>query len=250
MKIYIEDGQDIPAVKITQDGDPAPSGYTEVTSIVDIASYGSKAVDPSIKGWSDKKCVRDKLRTAVYTKMQIAIPSDVENPSKWANLDAAEKSIAVHWFLVGKEEFQTEVVNDDRYWVLEAEKYRKWTMDVKDFRLKIMEAIVFRRTVSLADAKQILADLSQIYVDTVVDIDAGTKKLNQKVRIRKMGDMYVEGITSLADDGEAAIKDFVNSEAGTPFASNGFRNYGYAFRTGHDADTVANELLEVINSEW
>lgn len=250
MKIYKENGETHPAIIVQDDVTAAPSGYTEITDIEGIAFYGVKAIDPQISGWSDKKCVRDKLKIAIYTKMQVAAPADVEDPAKWNNLTAAEKSVACHWFLVGKESFQLEVVNDDRYWVLEAEKYREWTMEVKDFRLKIMEAIVFRRTVALTDAKQILADLSQIYKDTEVDIDGATKKLNKKVRVKRMNDMYREGITSLADDGESGLRDFVNSEAGTPFENNGFRNYAYAFRTGHTANSVADEIIQVIDSTW
>jgi hypothetical protein len=250
MKIYIENGETHPAIKVLQDADPAPPDYTEVIDIEGIANYGVKAIDPYIKGWYDKKCVRDKLKIAVYTKMQVTLPQHVEDPAKWANLTAVEKSIACHWFCVNKQEFQTEVKDDDRYWIVEAEKYREWTMAAKNFRLKIMEAIVFRRVLNLADAKQVLADLSQIYLDTEIDIDDITKKLKKKVRVRRMANMYLEGFTNLADDGEAAIEDFVNSEAGTPFATDGFRNLTYQFRTGHTADSVADELLKVIRSEW
>lgn len=250
MKIYKENGETYPAIIIQDDVTAAPVGYTEVTDIVGISQYGCQGIDPKISGWYDKKCVRDKLSTAIYTKMGVAAPADVEDPTKWNLLTDAEKSIAVHMFIVGKEEFQLEVVNDDRYWILEAEKYRRWTMEVKDFRLKLMESIVFRRTLSLADAKQIIADLSQIYIDTVIDIDGATNKLQNSVRIRKMNDMYVEGLTSLADDGEVALADYLQETAGTPFEGNGFLSYAYTFRTGHTAASVSAEIMKVINSEW
>ena len=223
---------------------------TELTDIVIVHSIGESLIDVYTPGWTDKKCVRDRLKTLVYTKMQVSVPSDAELQSKWDLLTAEEKSIAVHWFLVGKQEFQEEIVNDDRYWIIQAENYRKWTERVKEQRLHIMEAIVFRRVVDVSHAKQILADLSQIYKDTVIDIDDVTNRVNNKVRIRRMADMYIEGFTSLADDGEAALRDFINSETGTPFEGNGFRNYTYTFRTGHTANSVADELLTVIDSTW
>ena len=251
MKIYIENGQiKHPAIIVQDDTTSAPLGYTEGNSIEDISYYGLKAIDPKISGWSDKKCVRDKLKIAVYTKMQITSPLDVEDQNKWDLLSDREKSIAAHWFLVGKESFQLEVVNEDRYWVIKAIEYRKWTEEVKTFRLRIMEAIVFRRTSSISDAKQILSDLSQIYVGTIIDIEDSTKKLREKVRVKRMNDMYVEGITSHEDDGEAGLRDFVNSEAGTPFENNGFRDYTYSFRENHTANSVADEILEVIDSKW
>ena len=251
MKIYKESTGTHPAVKIQDDATAAPAGYVEVTSIEEIERFGVQSIEISTSGWYDKKCVRAKLKTAIYTKMQIAAPADVENQAKFDLLTAAEKSIACHWFAVGKESFQLEVVNDDRYWVVKATEYRDWTVDVRQTRLAIMEAIVFRRVVDLSYAKDILADLSQITKDTVIDIDDLTKKLISKVRSKRMSRMYVEGLESEADDGIVAIKDFIDSTVGTPFENNGFRGLDASkFRTGHTPDSVADELLKVIDNTW
>jgi hypothetical protein len=251
MKIYIEDNQPIPAVKVLPDGDPPPTGYTEATSIVDIQKYGEEAIDLATSGWYDKKCVREKLKTAVYTKMQIVNPEDVNNPTNWNYLDDAEKSIACHWFFVGNDAFFDEVKNDDRYWTCEAEKYREWTEVVRRVRLNLMEALVFRRTNDLGYAKDILADLDQITKDTVIDIDDITKKLNTKVRGKKMTSMYISGLESEENDGIVAIVDYINSTVGTAFEGNGFRGLDPTkFKTGHTPDTVADELLTIVDNEW
>lgn len=226
------------------------SNEVEVTDISTVEDMGCKMMSINTPGWIDKKCVRDKLKNLIYTKMQIATLSDIEDQAKWDLLSDAEKSIAAHWFFVGKESFLFEVKNDQRYWDIKSMEYRKWTQDVKEKRLDLMEAIVFRRILDVSDSKQVLADMTQIYLDTVIDIDAVTNKLNQKVRVRRIARMYVEGLTNQADDGEAAIRDYINSEAGTPFATNGFRNLTCTFRGSHTADSVADELLTVIDSTW
>ena len=251
MKIYIEDGQAIPAVKVLRDSEPSPPGFTEVVDIPGIAKFGEQVIDVRTPGWYDKKCVREKLKTAVYTKMQIATPADTENQANWDLLTAEEKSIAAHWFLVGRESFLLEVVNDLRYWTVEAMLYRDWTMVARLHRLEAMEAVVFLRIWDLGYAKDVLADLAQITKDTVIDIDDVTDKLKSKVRIKRMTRMYVDGLESEADDGIVAIKDYIDSTAETPFENNGFRGLDpIKFRAPHTPDTVADELLEIINNDW
>jgi len=252
MKIYKESTGDYPAVKVQDDATPTPSGYVEVTDIVELERYGVQGIDINISGWYDKKCVRGKLKTAVYAKMQVTAPADVEDQAKFDLLTDEEKSIATHWFLVGKEDFQLEVVNDDRYWSVKAHEYRCWTMAVRQERLEIMEAIVFRRVLDVAYAKGVLADLNQITKDTVIDIHDLTKELVNPVKSKRMTRMYVEGLESEENDGVVAIKDYIDETAGTPFANGkGFRGLDSSkFRTGHTPDSVADELLKVIDNTW
>jgi hypothetical protein len=114
-----------------------------------------------------------------------------------------------------------------------------------------MEALVFRRTNDLGYAKDILADLDQITKDTVIDIDDITKKLNTKVRGKKMTSMYISGLESEENDGIVAIVDYINSTVGTAFEGNGFRGLDPTkFKTGHTPDTVADELLTIVDNEW
>ncbi|MHA1288818.1 MAG: hypothetical protein ACTSPB_15600 [Candidatus Thorarchaeota archaeon] len=256
MKIYVEDIENLPAVLVQLDSEPAPTGYdndyVEVVEIEDILKYGLEKINPSTKGWYDKKCLRDMLKIAVYTKMQILSPSDVDNVVNWGFLNDAEKSIAAHWFLIGREEFLLEVVNDLRYWTIEAMNYRNWTMEARSNRLNMMEAIVFMRIVDLSYAKDVLADLSQITKDTVIDIDDVTNKLNSRVRIKRMTRMYIDGLESEAHDGVVAIIDYIDETAGTPFQNgNGFRGLDASkFRDGHSPDSVADELLEVMEGTY
>lgn len=250
MKIYKKDNEAIPAIVVQEDNVSDPTGYTEVTSILELIKLGVNSTDISIKGWTDKLCFRSKLKTLVYTKMQIASPEDVENQMNWDRLDADEKSAAAHFFLIGKESFLLEVVNDLRYWSLEAMKYRNWTQKVREQRLDTMESIVFLRIANIVDAKLILADLNQIAKDTVIDRDDLTKKLNANVKVKRLGRMYIQGLENVADDGVVALKDFIDSTAGTPFNDNGIRNSSYAFRTGHTASSVADELLTVIDGTF
>lgn len=250
MKIYKEDGENIPAVQVLQDADPAPNGYSEVTDIVEACELGTKAISISTPGWTDKLCFRDKIKTLVYTKMQIAAPEDVNDPAKWALLTAGEKSVAAHLFLVGLDAFLLEVVNDSRYWLIKAGEYRNWTQAVRQERAERAEAVVFMRMEHVGDAKLVLADLSQISKDTVLDVDDVSKKLNDKARVKRLNRMYIEGLEDEEHDGVVAIKDWIQSKVGTPFENNGFKNLTYPLKSGHTYDSVANEMLAILDGTF
>jgi hypothetical protein len=124
MKLYTEDGQAIPAVQVLPDADPAPTGYTEVTTIESFLEYGLNTTDESIPTWTDKLSFRNQLKIMIYTKMGVVVPADADDPAKWNLLNAAEKKIACDYFVVGNEAFFLEVKNDARYWVVAAGEYR------------------------------------------------------------------------------------------------------------------------------
>ena len=251
MKIFVRDKDTTTEHFFPQSDTYTPSGNEEqVTDIVEFERAGKIIIDSSIQYGRDKKSLREGLKTLVYTKMQIAVPADVENQAKWDLLTAEEKSIAAHWFLVGKDAFQLEVNNNDKYWTIQAANYRHWTMEDRSYRLKLMESLVFRRVLNLQDAKQILADMTQLTKDTAIEIDDVTHLLTSKVRVSRLTRMYIEGLESEEDDGVAALKDYIDSTSGTPFETNGFRNLAYSFRTGHTANSVADELIEIIDSVW
>jgi len=250
MRLYKENGEIYPAVKILQDADPAPAGYTEVTDIEEVYALGQNAISISTPGWTDKLCFRSKLKTLIYTKMQIAAPADVSDPAKWALLSDAEKSIAAHLFLVAEDAFLLEVKDDSRYWLIEAGKYRNWTQAVRTERAERAESIVFMRMQNLGDAKLVLADLSQISKDTVLDVDDITKGLKVKAKVKRLNRMYIEGLEDEEHDGIVAIKDWIQSKAGTPFETNGFKNLSYPLKTGHTYDSVANEMLSILDGTF
>mgnify|MGYP007073179287 FL=1 len=251
MKIFVRDKQTTSIHYFVEQDAYTPAGNEEeVTDIVTTENVGLKLVNLQTIGWRDRKAVRDRLKTLVYTKMGVAIPADTEDPAKWNLLTDEEKSIAVHWFLVGKADFQNEVKNDDTYWICEGQKYRKWTNEVRQQRLEFIESIVMKRMAVLDEAKQVLADMNQISKDTLLDFDDVSKVLNNKVRLRPLTRLYVAGLESEADDGVAALRDYLNSEAGTPFATNGFRNLTYSFNSPHTADTTADECIDVIDGKW
>lgn len=251
MKIYKENGEDIPAIKVQDDFTSAPSGYTEVTTIDELMHLGVNSTNINISGWSDMLSFRDKLKELVYTKMQIALPTDVEDQSKWDLLTDSEKRAAASFFLVSKESFLLEVENDLRYWSIMAMEYRDWTQSVRYKRLELMEAIVFLRIQNLKDAKLILADLNQIAKDTVIDKDDLTKKLINPVKIKRMGRMYIEGFDNEEDDGVVALRDYINETPNTPFENGkGFRGLSYAFKGTNTASSVADELLDVMDGKF
>lgn len=250
MRVYLEDLVHIPNVIALPDGEDPPAGYTETTDAVKIANLGLDAAKLKNPGWFDKKCVRDKLRELIYLRMGITSPADVEDPDKWNNLSNEEKYVATHWFLVAKHEFQNEIVNNRRYWSIEALKYREWSMEVRRARLGLMEGLVFTAIQSLTDAKQILKDLEQIPAGSeAFEFDAEGKLVN-KVHIKSLSKAYVEGIQALSQDGIIGLRDFINSEVGTPFEGNGFRSYSYTCRGGYTIDSLADELVDIIDSKW
>lgn len=252
MKIYKQNGQAIPDIKVLKDSSDAPSGFSEVTDIVEIANYGSQRISIDTSGWFDKKCIRERLKIAIYTKMQVSDPSHVNDQSKWDLLTDEEKHVAAHWFTVNKDDFLLEVNDSLRYWTIQALEYRNWTMAARTQRMNIMEAIVYLRMNDVGYAKDVLSDLSQIMEDTVIDIDDVTKKLKGKVRIKRMTRMYIDGLESEAHDGVVAIKDYIDETANTPFQNGkGFRGLDSTkFRPNHTPDTVADELLAVIDGTF
>lgn len=261
MKLFVRD-KDTSTEHIFAEAD----GYTpagneqEVTDIVEIEDFGLRIVNIENKGWFDRKAVRDRLKVSVYTKMGVALPADVEDQTKWDLLTAAEKSIAAHWFLVGKHSFQDEVVDDTannrRYWKCEALKYRDWTTQARERRLQLMEAVVFCGILDVNDAKDIMKQLDQISKDEEFEFDASLATPNTKaklvspVRFKKMRSMYQDGIQSKAEDGIDALRDYIDSTAGTLYENNGFRSYTYATRGSYTIDTLADELLSVIDGTW
>jgi hypothetical protein len=250
MKLYIEDGQNFPAVKVQQDADPAPPGYTEVTGIEDFVRYGLNTTNDDTVGWIDRLCFRDQLKTMIYAKMGVVTPADVDDPAKWNLLNANEKSIACHYFVVAAEAFFTEVNSDPRYWILQSGEYRRWTQDARTQRTNLCEAVIFMRMLNLGDAKLILADMNQVCKDTVLDIDGATNQLNQSAPVKRMNQMYIEGLEDQANDGVAAIKDWIQSTVGTPFEGNGFMDLAYPFKVGHTSASVRDELLSIIDGTF
>jgi len=251
MKIYKENNEaEYPAVIVQDDVAAAPVGFTEVTDIEGIAKYGLQAVDKYTPGWRDRKAVRDKLKVAIYTKMQVAAPADVENPVNWNRLTAPEKHIATHYFLVGNHDFQNEVVNDRAYWAIEAGNYREWTMGIKEHRLAWMEATVFLALVDVQDSLKVLEELDQITKGVEEFIFDLSNKLVKSVKTKRLARLYVNGIQSQASDGIAGLEDWVNSTAGTPFEGNGLRSITYPMRGTYTANSLADEILEIINGTW
>lgn len=249
MKIYIEDNEANPATKILVDSDPAPIGYTETTDIVTIEKVGMEALNEPVVGWRDKKNVRSKLKDLVYAKMGVTVPADVEDDTKYDLLTDAEKYIALHWFILGKEEWQTALISDDFYWTDKAADYRDWSKECRALRLRRMEALVFRRMLNLEEAKDVMLDLQQILQGTPIPLDGGGNTTS-KVRIRKLNDTFVDGVEGTLEDNAGSfvfesLSDYIDSRAGTSFANNGFRQLAYTFRGSHTADTVADELLNI-----
>ena len=158
MKIYKEQGEDLPAIKVLIDSAPIPSGYIEVTDIFEFKLLASNSWDLDIIGWTDKLCFRKKLKQMVYLKMGVVDSDDVNDQSKWDLLSEAEKRIAAEYFLVYKKSFQLEVENSDRYWIVKASEYRDWIQECRERRLSLWKVIVFARGVNIEHANVILTD--------------------------------------------------------------------------------------------
>jgi len=250
MKLYIEDGETRPAIKVLPDTDPAPTGYSEVVDIEDAYKYGLQAISPEIVGWADELALRSHLKIMVYTKMQVTLAVHVDTQANWDYLTAAEKSIAAHYFFVGNESFLLEVENDDRYWMTKSGEYRTWSQEVRRKRADLAESILFMRMQNTADAKQALADLNQIALDTYMDIDDVSKTLQNKVRVKKLNTQYIEGLEGEANDGVVAVRDWISSTVGTPYENNGFMSLTFPFKGSHTNASVRDELLAALDGTY
>lgn len=91
MKIYKEDNEAIPGIKVLPDADQAPAGFSEIVDIEEAHRYGIKKVSKGLAGWTDRLSFRSKMKQMIYTKMQIASPEDVNDQAKWDLLSPAEK---------------------------------------------------------------------------------------------------------------------------------------------------------------
>ena len=250
MKLYKEDSEALPAYQILPDADPAPSGFTIVTDIVEASIHSLKKIDSDTEGFRDKLSYREFIKGLVYTKMGVAVHADAANQAKWDLLSPDEKEIACDLFLVGVESFFLGVTNDIKVWDMKAAVYRCWTMEARQERSELAEAIVFNRMVDKADAKQALADLTQIALDTVIDIDDVSKKLQSKVRVKRLNRQYVEGLEDEEHDGVIAVRDWISSTAGTPYASNGFMNLGYDLTGSHTYENVRDDMIAALDGTY
>ena len=90
MKLYVENNEAIPAIKVLQDSDPAPSGYTEKTSIEDWYKYGGEVLG-AFFGFNYLTW-RNKILNLVV---------GIVNPdySNWIGLNADQKAIAIELIL-------------------------------------------------------------------------------------------------------------------------------------------------------
>ena len=182
--------------------------------------------------------------------LQVAVPADVDNQTNWDYLTSDEKAIACNYFVVGKEDFFLEVVNDLRHWTVLSGEHRRWTMEARSHRAELAESILFMRMQNLPDAKQCMADLHQIAKDTVIDIDDVTNKVSEKVRVKSLSQQYVEGLEDEANDGVVAVRDWVSSTVGTPYESNGFMNLSYPLKGTHTSASVRDEILSALDGEY
>jgi len=62
--------------------------------------------------------------------------------------------------------------------------------------------------------------------------------------------MYIEGLADEANDGVVAIKDWIQSTVGTPFETNGFMNLSYPFQAGHTSQSVADEMVAILDGTF
>lgn len=250
MKLYIEDGESIPAIKVLPDVEPAPPGYSLVTDIVQSWEYGKVSLKAGVAGWSDELSLRTHLKTMIYTKMQVVAPADVGNQVNWDRLSSAEKRIAAEYFMVGEESFLAEVNDDDRYWMRKSGEYRSWSKAARTERAELAESILFMRMQNPGDAKQALADLNQIALDTVIDIDDTTKKVKGKVRVKRLNAQYVEGLEDAEHDGVVAVRDWIKSTVDTPYENNGFMSLGYPFKGSHTSASVRDEMIAALDGTF
>jgi len=90
MKLYVENNEEIPAIKVLQDSDPAPSGYTEKISIEDWHQYGGEVLD-AFFGFNYLT-----WRTQIFNLVIGIVNPDYSN---WIGLNANQKTIAINLIL-------------------------------------------------------------------------------------------------------------------------------------------------------
>jgi len=250
MKLYKENSGTRPAAVILPDSDSTPEGFIQITDIVDASEVGLSKIKTSQEGFRDKLSYRSLIKDLVYAKMGVTLPEHVGEQAKWDELDDQEKQVACNLFIVKKESFFIEVVNDIKHWDLKAADYRCWSMSARTCRAELAEGILFNRIADPAKSKQLLADLSQIALDTVIDIDDVTKKTKEKVRVKRLNQQYIEGLEDFEHDGIVAIVDWIQSTVGTPYENNGFMSFdgepGYDLEGSNTFTGVRDDMLAAL----
>jgi len=90
MKLYVENNETIPAIKVLQDSDPAPSGYTQKTSIEDWYNFGYEILD-AFFGFNYLTWRNEILNLII----------GIVGPTytNWNNLNQDQKNIAINLIL-------------------------------------------------------------------------------------------------------------------------------------------------------
>lgn len=90
MRLYVEDSEAIPAVKIEADAVNSVPGYTEKTSLADWDTYGIKGVGQS--ELPDIMVLRSKIKS-VYEAIGVPVDADRIIASKWFVVDKSVRDL-------------------------------------------------------------------------------------------------------------------------------------------------------------
>ena len=80
MKLYLENNEVLPGVVVLDDNAIPPGNpgdFLEITDITDTEHHGNLSIEKGIKSWSDKKHLRDKLKTLIYTLLSCSMVLDM-----------------------------------------------------------------------------------------------------------------------------------------------------------------------------
>jgi hypothetical protein len=191
MKLYVENNESIPAIKVLQDSDPAPSGYTEKTSIEDWYKYGNEVLG-AFFGFNYLT-----WRTEIFNLIIGIVGNDYTN---WNNLNNEQKSIAID-LILAPYSLRVPTISDEQ--------------DLKNWN----ELIVISQGLPVSKYEGRAKIIEKMR-------EAVSNELRTETMSKEDADLFYKDTFDLISYFQASnspdFKQWLTNEVGTPYENNGF----------------------------
>lgn len=224
MKLYLEEGQSIPAFQILSDADAAPIGYTETARIEDWHTYGIHLVG-NVSGFMDWKCLQSEIEQTADDL------TSGDYDANWGALSTSEQELVCRYVLTNVSGNKFVATFPDEIERMQIQlAYDEQSTDARIRRYRQMRMHLFAK-IGTANSLQVLKDVVK---ESLVELFEG-------------------GIKSVSTSGVVGVNDFILSTSGTPYDGTGtidgltLRGYSVIDGSGDTIADVANQLVDIVD---